>query len=255
MLCTSIVKLVNIRKLLINTPTSIIKKLLLSTACITPLLASNVFSASINATQTGIPLDTEWKQKVYDYAQTNVKHSAWGIAHSERDYQVSITLAEQEDIKVDTDILFAAAFLHDIGAIDPFRKKDVEHSTRSVEIAEPLLQSYGFPMQKWPKVKAAILGHMYYADQPTDKEAIMLHDADALDFLGTIGIVRLVSVTERHTWAQNLSGAFTTLHQFKIDLPNKLITNTAKKIAIQRTFEMDQFFSLLNQETFDGKAL
>lgn len=232
-----------------------LKKFILSTACMTTLLTSHVSSAAINVTQTGIPLDNEWKQQVYAYAQTNVKHSAWGIAHAERDYQLSIALAEQEGIKVDADILFAAAFLHDIGAIDPFRKKDVEHSIRSVEIAEPLLQSYGFPMQKWPTVKATILGHMFYADRPIDEEAIMLHDADILDFLGTIGIVRVISVTERHAWAESLSGALTTLQQFKIDLPNKLITNTAKKIAIQRTLEMEQFFSTLNQETFDGKAL
>jgi uncharacterized protein len=253
MLCTSKSKLANVHAFRINTITRIIQRLLLSTVYIIPLLASNVFSAPIPTTQAGISLDTDWKQKIYAYAQTNVKHSAWGIAHSERDYLVSIALADQEGIKVDMDILFAATFLHDIGAIDPFRKKDVEHSTRSVEIAEPLLLASGFPMQKWPKVKTTILGHMYYADQPTDKEAIVMHDADALDFLGAIGIIRLVSVTERHAWAENLSGALITLHQFKTDLPNKLITNTAKRIALKRTLEMDQFFKTLKQETYDGK--
>lgn len=232
-----------------------LKKIFLSFVCFASISASNVYSSAVNTTQTGILLDTKWKQKVYEYAQINVIHSAWGIAHSERDYQVSIALAEQEGIKIDTDILFAAAFLHDIGAIDPFRKKDVEHSIRSIEIIEPLLQTYGFPMQKWPKVKAAILGHMYYADLPTDQEAIILHDADALDFLGAIGIVRLTSITERHAWSQTLPGAFSTLQRFKIDVPNKLITNAAKNIAIQRILEMDQFISLLKHETFDQNAL
>lgn len=51
----------------------------------------------------------------------------------------------------------------------------------------------------------------------------------------------------------NLSGAFVTLHQFKADLPNKLITNTAKKIAAQRILEMDQVLSFLNQETLMEK--
>lgn len=252
---TSLLRSAITREILSSPAVSLINKLKISKASIIFLLVSNVFAASINTTQTGIPLNTEWKQKVYSYAQSNVKHSAWGVAHSERDYQVSIELAAQEGIKVDTDIIFAAAFLHDIGAIDPFRKKNVEHSTRSVEIIEPLLQSYGFPMHKWPKVKATILSHMYYADRPTNEEAIMLHDADALDFLGAIGIVRLVAITERHAWAQNLPGAFTTLHQFKTDLPNKLISNTSKRIAKQRILEMDQFFSSLNQETFAGIAL
>jgi uncharacterized protein len=229
---------------------------LLKNIVFSSLLAPALCAAQpMHTTPAGIPLDTEWKQKVYDYAQNNVKHSAWGIAHSERDYQVSVMLAKKENIKIDTDIIFAAAFLHDIGAIDPFKEKDVEHSLRSVAIVKPLLKSYGFPMAKWPKVKAAILGHMYYAEAPTNEEAIMLHDADVLDFLGMIGIVRLISVTERHTWAQNLAGAFATLYQFKMDLPGKLITNSAKQLAAERVAEMDQFFKLLDEETFNGKAL
>lgn len=109
--------------------------------------------ALVETTKTGIPLNSEWKQKIYKYAEDHVKHSAWGIAHSERDYQVSITLADQEGIIIDTDIIFAAAFLHDIGAIEPFRRSDMEHSMRSIEIVEPLLESFGFPIQKWSKVK------------------------------------------------------------------------------------------------------
>lgn len=215
----------------------------------------NAITVHAKTTATGIPLDREWKQKIYAYAEKNVKHSAWGLAHSERDYLVSISLAKQEGLEVDSDVIFAAAFLHDIGAIDPFAKKDIEHSILSARIAEPLLRSSGFPMQKWPKVKESILGHMYYADQPTDNEAIMLHDADTLDFLGTIGIARLISVTERDDWAPNLLGALKTLHQFEADLPKKLITTSAKKISAQRIIEMNTFFSSLHKETFGGDAI
>jgi uncharacterized protein len=223
---------------------------LLKNIVLSSLLAPVLCAAQpANVTPTGIPLDTEWKQKIYHYAENNIKHSAWGLAHSERDYQVSIMLAKKEGIKIDTDILFAAAFLHDIGAIDPFKEQDVEHSLRSVTVIKPLLKSSGFPMKKWAKVKAAILGHMYYAEVPTAEEAIVLHDADVLDFLGMVGIVRLISVTERHSWAPNLAGTFTTLHQFKIDLPSKLITNSAKQMAAERLTEMDQFFKLLDKET------
>ncbi len=231
------------------------KKAILLSGCLIPIFLSQVVMAMDDKTPTGIPLDMEWKQKVYHFAQENVKHSAWGIAHSERNYQMSMTLAENEGIQVDKDIIFATAFLHDIGAIDPYKKEEMEHSVRSVEIVESLLASYGFPMQKWPKVKAAILGHMYYADRPTVEEAIIFHDADVLDFLGTIGIVRIVSITERHRWAQDLPGAFSTLYQFKNELTHSLITNAAKKIAEQRIVEMHESFNQLNQETFDGKVL
>jgi uncharacterized protein len=204
---------------------------------------------------TGIPLDKKWKQKIFKYAEKNVNHSAWGLAHSERDYLVSLDLANQQAMKVDSDVIFAAAFLHDMGAIDPFAKKDIEHSILSAKISEPLLRSSGFPMQKWPKVKESILGHMYYADQPTSNEAILLHDADTLDFLGTIGVARLISVTTRDDWAPNLFGALKTLHQFETDLPKKLITKSAKKMSVQRITEMNLFFSSLNKETLGGEAI
>lgn len=219
------------------------------------LLFSTHAYSSINKTETGILLDTPWKQKVYDYAKENVKHSAWGIAHSERNYQLTIQLATEERLSIDKDVIFATAFLHDIGAIEPHKKPDIDHSIRSIEIAEPLLSTVGFPMQKWYMVKDAILGHMYYAELSQYSEGKLFHDADALDFLGDIGIVRIVSITERHQWAPTLPSAFNTLYQFQTDLLNKLITPSGKKIAALRIQEMNHFFKSLNKETFNGKAL
>lgn len=218
------------------------------------MLCSSILTLAC-VTQTGIPLDTEWKQHVYSYAEKHIVHSAWGLAHAERNYHMSLKLAAKENIHVDNDVIFAASFLHDIGAIDCFRKKEVEHSIRSVELSEGLLKAYRFPMKKWPSVKAAILGHMYYAEKPVEADAIVFHDADALDFLGTIGIARIISITERHGWAENLKGAFETLKQFKETLPQSLITVNAKKIAEKRIHEMEQVFSFMNQETFQGKAI
>ncbi len=222
---------------------------------VTSLIALPALAATVETTHTGIPLDTQWKKSIYQYAETNVKHSAWGLAHSERDYQVSIELAKRENIMIDRDVIFAAAFLHDLGAIDPFKDKDIEHSIRSVELVEPILAESGFPMQKWPQVKAAILGHMYYAERPTENEAIVFHDADTLDFLGVIGITRLVSITERHRWAETLAGAFATLRQFKNEFPSKLVTESARQLAAQRIQEIEQFEVMLSQETFAGAAL
>lgn len=219
------------------------------------LMMQPVAALTVEATRTGILLDTPWKKNIYQYAEENVKHSAWGLAHSERNYQVSIDLAARENIKIDTDVIFAAAFLHDIGAIDPFRDKNIEHSIRSVAIAEPLLAANGFPMQKWPQVKAAILGHMYYAERPVVDEAIVFHDADALDFFGAIGVTRLISITERHRWAETLAGAFATLHQFKKEIPEKLVTETARQIAAQRNLETEKFKTMLDSETFAARAL
>lgn len=164
------------------------------------------------ATQGGILLDTKWKHELYEYAKTNVKHSIWGIAHSERDYNLAIRLASQEKLTVDKDVLFAAAFLHDIGAIEPFRINGVDHATRSAEIMEPLLKSYGLSDAMISNVREAILAHMFNADvAPKGNETIVFHDADTLDFLGDVGVVRIAGLSDRHRWAPNLEGAIQTL--------------------------------------------
>ena len=207
-------------------------------------------------TKTGISLDSEWKRALYAYAEMNVRHSIWGTAHSERNYQVAIQLASNERLQVDKDVLFAAAFLHDIGAIEAFRLKGVEHAARSVQVAEPLLRSYGLPDAKITKIREAILAHMYDADwAPKSPEAVVFHDADALDFLGSIGLVRIVGLTDRHGWAPNLVGAIQTLGGWTKELPKKLVTRSAKKLAEKRITELNKIIDSIKLETFSGAVL
>jgi len=207
-------------------------------------------------TRTGILLDAKWKQQVYAFAEKNVHHSIWGLAHSERNYQVAMKLALLEKLSVDSDVLFVAAFLHDIGAIEPFRAKGVEHATRSVQVVEPLLKSYGLSEEKIAKIREAILGHMYDADlAPKGNEAIVFHDADTLDFLGSIGLVRIVGLTDRHDWAPNLPGAIITLRTWSKVLPQKLITASAKRMAKERIVEMTRIMDSLAPYTFSETVL
>ncbi len=41
-------------------------------------------------TDSGIPLSAPWQQTIYEFAQSKLKHPAWGWAHSERDYNVAL---------------------------------------------------------------------------------------------------------------------------------------------------------------------
>src|SRR5262245_59480269 len=104
--------------------------------------------AKYGTTLAAIPLDAQWKEEIYSFARRELKHPAWGWTHSERDYLLALELAAGEHWAVDKDVLFAAAFTHDIGAIGDFQKDGVDHAVRSVEIAEPLLREAGFPSEK-----------------------------------------------------------------------------------------------------------
>ena len=97
-----------------------------------------------DTTQGGIPLDSAWKKTVYQFSQEHCQHSAWGVAHYERVYLLATEIAKSENLILDTDVLFAAALLHDMGAFEPFRKKGVDHAQRSVQLVEEVLKEAGF---------------------------------------------------------------------------------------------------------------
>jgi len=208
--------------------------------------------ASAEATHTlaGIPLDAPWKAKLYEFAREQLKHPAWGWTHSERDYLLASEIAAKEGWSIDTDILFAAAFAHDIGAIGAFQKEGVDHAERSVEIAEPLLREAGFPASKLPAVRVAILGHMHDKTPGRGNEAIALHDADTLDFLGTVGVARRLAVTGTAT---DYSAGTARIREFADKLPTRLVTRTAKAMAKPRVEEMRHFLATLEAETFHGR--
>jgi uncharacterized protein len=203
------------------------------------------------------PIDraAPWRAAIYDLCKADFQHSAWGVAHCERDYLLALALAREEELPIDDEVLFAAAFLHDAGAFEPFRAEDVDHAERGAQVAGEILSKTGFPMEKLPKVQDAIRGHMFYAKVSEIPEAVVLHDADTLDFLGNIGISRILSLTSRHRWAPDLRGAIGTLRKFQNELPEKLLTKAGKKAARKRVEEMKQFLETLNDEADGGKSL
>ncbi len=217
-------------------------------------LAAILFAAApAPQTATGIPLDAPWKVTIYELARAKFHHPAWGWQHSERNYRIALELAQGDGLTVDTDVLFAAAFLHDMAAFMPCQDAKLEHGECAARESEAILRAAGFPMAKYPAVQAAERGHMYYSDPGTQPEAIVLHDADSLDFLGDIGAARMISLTGEG--AESFARAVKTLRTFLHDIPPRLITKTAQRIGAERAGELQRFLDALQQETFDGKAL
>jgi len=206
-------------------------------------------------TKSGIPLDQSWKETVYAFAADNLQHTAWGLEHSERDYQLARALAAGDGLEIDEDVLFAAAFLHDMAAFEPYAVAGEDHSNTGADKAGAILEPAGFPMAKLPSVQAAIRAHMYYAEVPAEPVAQVLHDADTLNFLGAIGVTRIISLTTREGLAKDLPAAVATLENFSRELPASLVTATAKAMAADRVQEMESFLAALRQQSVDGRAL
>lgn len=94
---------------------------------------------------------------------------------------------------------------------------------------------------------------MYYSEPGTQPEAIVLHDADSLDFLGAVGAARMISLTGEN--AESFARAVKALRSFLRDVPAHLITKTAQRLGAQRAVELERFLDALQMETFDGKAM
>ena len=225
-------------------------------------LTAAAFADPVPTTSTGIPLDTAWKVKLWDYARANVRHPAWGLAHSERDYQLAASLADEEGVPLDRDALLAAALLHDLGGLDGFAQTGVDHAVRSAALAQPLLSGWGFPMEKWPTVKEIVVGHTYYGPEPVSAGAFAFRDADILDFLGALGAARLYGAV-RDLKPANAPSDFValldrptaTLKSFLKSLPARLHSAAARKRAEPRVVELKAFLDAVDVESLGGNAL
>jgi len=222
--------------------------------CVTVLVLSVGAYAQDKKTASGIALDTKWKVNIYEYAQKNFVHTAWGVGHSERNYNLSIKLAKDDNLKVDEDVLFAASFLHDMGSFNKVKGED--HAITSAKMMDKTLKDFGFPMQKLNLVKGVILGHMYKAKVPDEINAKVFHDADTLDFMGNIGIARVLSLTTRiPSWIPTLDKSFGTLERMNAKFGPLLKTKAGKIVGTKRAEEAAVFFKSIDKETYNKTSI
>jgi uncharacterized protein len=197
----------------------------------------------------------DWRDNIRTFAETHLQHSAWGPAHAVRDYELTRKLAAAEGVPVDDDALYAAAYLHDMGGLPPYAVPGVDHGDRSAQLADSILRDAGFPMEKAPLVKEIMSHHQYYRPADTLAIAKLFRDADILDFMGAIDVVRIVSLTTRERPAMDLTHAIQALRQQMDQMPGLLQSEAAKREGVKRTAEMKGFLDALATETDSLRVL
>jgi HD superfamily phosphodiesterase len=197
----------------------------------------------------------DWHAVVRELAVKNFKNPAWGYSHCERDYALARALAAADHVALDEDILYAAAFLHDMAAFAPWEKQQVDHSDEAARIVDGVLQGTGFPMQKIDAVRGAIRTHMYYRDPAASPEALYLHDADALDWLGAIGIARIMALVDPNGGDPTGPDAVKTLEDNLAKVPSRVFSPAGRALVAPRSAELRRFLSELRRESDDLATL
>jgi HD superfamily phosphodiesterase len=197
---------------------------------------------------------SDWHAAVREFALKHFRNPAWGYSHCLRDYTLARELAAADHVALDDDVLFAAAYLHDMAAFKPWENEKLDHSDVAAGIVDTVLQGAGFPMAKIDAVRGAIRTHMYYRD-PVGAEALYLHDADALDWLGAIGLARIMALVDPNGGDPDGPKAVKMLEDNLKDVPGRVLSPAGRARVAPRKAELEEFLRDLRRESDDLRAL
>jgi hypothetical protein len=189
-----------------------------------------------------------WRQVVRDFAAKHFANPAWGYSHSARDYDLARSLAATDHVALDDDVLFAAAYLHDMAAFPPWRDDKLEHGDVAAGLIDSVLKGTDFPIAKIDAVRAAIRTHMYYR-APVAPEALYLHDADALDWLGAIGVARMLALVDPNGGHPTGPEAIKMIETNLTAVPAKVFSPAGRAQLAPREAEEALFLNGLRHET------
>lgn len=187
---------------------------------------------------------------------------AHGWEHINRVYQLTLHIAAQEN--ADSFIAGTAALLHDIGRLSSDTTH--HHAELSAALASEFLSAYPITPEQKDAILHAIIAHSYsHGVEPRTPEARIVRDADRLDALGAIGILRwaITGTLQRTPQARSYhtDDPFAEQRQpddrlFLLDhffikllkLEHTMSTETGRKIAQQRTAFMRAYLEELKRE-------
>lgn len=210
--------------------------------------------AAIGSSTTEPADASSWRNIVRDFAAEHFKQPAWGYSHCERDYALARDLAAADQVALDDDVLYAAAYLHDMAAFAPWADAKIDHADRAASLVDTVLMDTGFPMAKIDAVRGAIRTHMFQRD-PVGPEALYLHDADALDWLGAIGAARILALIDPNGGTPTGPQAIAMLEDNLAKVPSRVLSPAGRARVEERKQELDAFLKNLRKETENMKTL
>lgn len=185
----------------------------------------NAPAGSAEEASPTIARTADWRTAVRQFAETNLKHPAWGASHSLRDYELAKELAAADKVTLDDDVLYAAAYLHDVAAFAPFRKDGVDHQDEAARIIDSLLADTGFPMSRIDAVR------------------------------GAIGVARVFGLVDPKGGSPTGPEAAARLEMSLAEVPPRVVSPAGKARVAQRVRELQEFLKALRGQSSDLRTL
>jgi len=192
----------------------------------------------------------DFRAAIVDYVREQAR-PVDKFSHQPRLYELTRAIGAGQSY--DDDVMFAAAWLHDLGVFVGHRPEDPEALAKwdflgyVMKRTPEILTRLGFPAEKIPAVVEAIRTHQP-KDNPTSLEGIILRDADILEQLGAVTVLRTVCKIGRDTRFKTFPDALRVLQKNSETLPGQLKLPASQKLAGPRLQVLQQFLEAAQAE-------
>jgi uncharacterized protein len=192
----------------------------------------------------------DFRSAIVDYIRAQAK-PVDKFSHQERLY--ALTREIGADQTYDDDVVFAAAWMHDLGVFIGHRPEELSALANwdmiayAMDRVPGLLRGFGFPPEKIPAVIEVIRVHQP-AGNPATPEGVIVRDADILEQLGAAGILRTVCKIGRDTRFHIFADALRVLQKNLETLPGQLRLPVSRRLAEPRLHALRTFLDAARVE-------
>lgn len=166
----------------------------------------------------------------------------YGVNHSKRLLKIISVIGD--GMYYNEEVLWMAAYLHDWGGYPKWIQNGVDHAIRSKQVAYEFLHAEGYPEDFIDNVLECI---EYHHGSSSDKsiESQLLSDADAIDFVGTIGVLREFSTKPRE-----LKKAYESAKNRMEKIKKIILFERSREIVDERIGRAEKLLSDFMEESF-----
>ena len=170
---------------------------------------------------------------------------SWAVTHAKRLIELVKQIGEEHPY--DSLVMEFAAYMHDWGALSIYAQKGVEHAVRSRQVVETeILSHLDLTEDQKTILLETIELHDYRDMRPTQSnEALLLREADMLEFLGMIGMARDFARGPR-----NVETCYQRILGRQADIRDRFSLPRAQELAQIRLERMDESLHWLEEESF-----